>query len=226
MPPDQCATLCVLHCCEARHAKFMPYGLEVHQVGCIAKPGHSGRTMAIYSGRSASPKYYPTVAGVCRPSWAYAIPVGRGRGAADQLLVKQASELHLPTPGGPSLLSCNRPSLDQAHGHDDGWKPASSGRPSTCDTMNATTAAPMYPGVVRPALRHWLEKARTARPCSRCAPAHISNETNPAAGTGSEPASSKAARHPGGHPAPCADLPGHTPSISRARRALMGIHGK
>ena len=116
--------------------------------------------------------------------------------------------------------------VDQAHGHDDGWKPASSGRPSTWDAMSATTAAPMYPGGVRPALRHWLEKARTARPCSRCAPAHISTETNPAAGTGPEPTSSKAARHPGGHPAPCADLPDHTLSISHARRALMGIHGK
>jgi len=138
---------------------------------------------------------------------------------------RQASSTS-PTPGGPSLLSCNRPSLDQAHGHDDGWKPASSGRPSTWDAMSATTAAPMYPGVVRPTLRHWLEKARTARPCSRCAPAHISTETNPAAGTGPEPTSSKAARHPGGHPAPCADLPDHTLSISHARRALMGIHGK
>ena len=31
------------------------------------KAGDSGRTMAIYSGRSASPRYYPTVGGVCRP---------------------------------------------------------------------------------------------------------------------------------------------------------------
>lgn len=206
---------------------------EVHAVrpgsppgGGVAKPGTvAGQWRSTPGGRHrrGTTRRWE---GCAAPSWAYAIPVGRGRGAADQLLVTQASELHLPTPGGPSLLSCNRQSLDQAHGHDDGWKPASSGRPSTWDAVNATTAAPIYPGGVRPALRHWLEKARTARPCSRCAPAHISNETNPAAGTGSEPTSSKAARHPGGHPVPCADLPDHTLSISHARRALMGIHGK